>query len=128
MSGERRKIADALRDSETARQLMRVALDSQERTIATLRSALQTSVEAGVKSLPDCSVAATEHRKAHRYGRPPILDTNPELRAFVLARIDALTFQQIAAEVSAQFPPAHRVGKSTIQRWWQLNHKSSHRP
>ena len=34
-------------------------------------------------------------RAAHRHGPPSRIETDPELRAFVLARIDRLTFDQV---------------------------------
>ena len=36
-----------------------------------------------------------EHRRAHRSGRPGKIEGDPELEAFILARIDTLTFAQI---------------------------------
>ena len=60
-----------------------------------------------------------EHRRAHRPGNPSRLDTDPELNAFVLARIDTHTFPQLEEEIAAHFPPERRIGKSAIHRWWQ---------
>ncbi len=46
-----------------------------------------------------------QHRRAHRPGRPAKIDGDPELQAFIRARIDTLTFARIASEVRATFPP-----------------------
>ena len=60
-----------------------------------------------------------EHRRNHRSGRPGKIDADPELRAFILARIDTLTFAEIVTEVAANFPPDRRVSHSSLHRWWQ---------
>lgn len=64
----------------------------------------------------------TRHRRAHRPGRPARIDNDPALRAFVLARIDHLTFEQLAEEITKAFPPARRIGKSGIHACWQKTH------
>ena len=61
------------------------------------------------------TAAATEHRREHRMGRVPKIDADPELRAFVAARVDRHTFQ----EVADAFPPERRVGCSAIHPWWR---------
>jgi hypothetical protein len=66
-----------------------------------------------------CDVPVTEHRRAHRFGRPAKLDTDPELRAFVRARIERLTFTEIEADVAKAFPEKRRVRKSAIHSWWK---------
>ena len=77
-----------------------------------------------ISGLPICETPITEHRRLHKSGRPAILDNDPELRAFVLARIDRLTFQQITDEIAASFPVERRVKRSSIHRWWQINRQS----
>ena len=58
------------------------------------------------------------HRAAYRVGQPSRLDTDPELNAFVRARIDRLTFKEIAAEIAAHFPPDRRASVSGLHRWF----------
>lgn len=54
-------------------------------------------------------------------GRPAKIEADAELKAFVAARLDTLTFDQIAIEVAAHFTlPAAR--RSSIHRWW-LKHR-----
>jgi len=77
--------------------------------------------DARIAAQPAASAPPTDHRRAHRPGRPAKLDTDAELRAFVLARIDRLTFEEIAAEIALQFPLKRRVGRSTIHHWWRKN-------
>lgn len=66
----------------------------------------------------DCATPVTEHRKNHRPGRPSKIDSDPELAAFICARIDRLTFFEIADEVTRHFPEERRVKKSAIYAWW----------
>ncbi len=67
------------------------------------------------------TAAATEHRREHRMGRVSKIDADPELRAFVAARVDHHTFVEMADAVAAAFPPERRIGKSAIHAWWQRN-------
>jgi hypothetical protein len=46
---------------------------------------------------------------------------DPELQAFIRARITRLTFAEIAQDVTRAFPPTRRVGKSAIHAWWTKN-------
>lgn len=110
-------------------QLTRI--DTALAEIAVLRGTL-TRLEASLKplrndhllqhslsQLPRCDVPSTDHRREHRPGIPGTIDSHPELQAFVLARLDRLTFKQIADEIAGHFPPALRVHQSTIHRWAQ---------
>lgn len=87
-----------------------------EATVATagLVKALSTGVQTTIKD--DVNAA---HRRAHRMGRPAKIAADSELQAFVTARFDTLTFEQIAKEVADNFPPERRVSLSAIHRWWQ---------
>ena len=66
---------------------------------------------------------AAEYRHAYRPGRLLQIDTDPEHRAFILARIDRLTFEQLEAEIAAHFPENRRVKRSIINDWWHRNGK-----
>lgn len=57
-------------------------------------------------------------RRAHRSGVPSKIDTDPELRAFIIARIATMKFTEIEAEVRANFPPDRHTSKSALSRWW----------
>ncbi|TDX30191.1 hypothetical protein [Rhodovulum visakhapatnamense] len=78
-------------------------------------SAHSKGVQIGFQDLPEPS----DHRRNHRPGRPSKIETDPELRAFIEARIDRMTFDDIASEVSRTFPEGRRVAKSAIHAWWQ---------
>ena len=71
-------------------------------------SALQTRAE-----------VLAAHRRAHRPGIPAKIDSDPELRAFIVARLDTRTFTQICDEAAAHFPPDRRTSLSALSRWWQ---------
>lgn len=45
------------------------------------------------------------------------IEMDSELRAFVDARIDRLTLQQIASDIADAFPPDRHVSVSTLNRW-----------
>jgi len=90
----------------------------QKGVLTTLQTSIKQRDKARLKALPVCDVPATQHRRDHRFGRPAKLDTDTELRAFVLARIDRLTYVEIADAIVAHFPPNRRVSKSSIHSWW----------
>lgn len=91
-----------------------------QRALERLREA---SVQNEVSHLPPCDAPPSEHRRLHRPGNRPKLDADPVLQAFVLARLDRLTFKSIAAEVAEYFPPARRVGRSAIHEWSRRRHR-----
>ncbi|MCJ1903361.1 MULTISPECIES: hypothetical protein [Paracoccus] len=68
-------------------------------------------------STPD--EALLQHVAAHRPDRPGKIALDPELRAFVEARLSHMTFAEIEAAVAAHFPPDRRTSLSAIHRWWQ---------
>ena len=95
------------------------------RTIKTLGTALNQAIK-GVLNLPSTTAFTTEHRRAHRSGVPSRIASDPELEAFVRARIERLTFAQIVAEVAASFAPERRISMSTLSRWWKGKRAAEH--
>lgn len=121
-------MASVIRDQlSLALDELRASHAAQGRAISALGTALEACLQQGLNALPEPTAPACAHRRAHRPGKPPKIAGDPELQAFIMARIDRLTFTQIAAEVATHFPPARRVGKSAIQDWWQRHHKSTSR-
>lgn len=55
----------------------------------------------------------------HRPGTRCKIDRDPELEAFVRARLDRMTLVAIVAEIARCFPPDRRVSESSMQRWWK---------
>ncbi len=78
---------------------------------------LQQALEGGVKRPVNTDVKAA-HRAAHKRGLPARIEADPELKAFILARIDTLTFDDIVAALKASFPPERHVSRSSLHRWW----------
>ncbi|TDL83898.1 hypothetical protein [Meridianimarinicoccus aquatilis] len=76
-----------------------------------------------IDSLPISEKPISEHRRLHKSGRAAKLDTDPELRSFVLARIDRLTYEELEAEIAGLFPVERRLKKSSIHSWWQRNRR-----
>lgn len=90
-----------------------------EALLATLEAGHETPVEAPLQR----PVQPSQHLREHRPGRPKKLAADPELRAFVEARFNQMTFEQIADEVAQHFPPERRVAKSAIHAWWHAHYK-----
>lgn len=97
---------------------------AQDRAIARLETALQQALQQGLQHLPASEALPTEHRRAHRPGFPRRIDADLELQIFIRARIDRLTFAQIADDIAAHFPPARRVRSTAIHSWWKREKKS----
>ena len=91
--------------------------------VAALCKSLSTAVETPVKAPLDAPKTREEvfaaHRRAHRSGHPGKIESDPELEAFILARIDTLTFGQIVSDVRATFPPDRHCSHSGLGRWWK---------
>ncbi|MBP9952141.1 MAG: hypothetical protein KBF27_10310 [Cypionkella sp.] len=87
--------------------------------ISDLETDVKGGVQGGIKAPPKPADVLAEHRRAHRMGRPAKIAVDSERQAFVAARFDTLTFEQIAREVADNFPPERRVSLSAIHRWWQ---------
>lgn len=98
---------------------LRAAEGAMARCAGLLEQAREMAVKGRVYGLPDTTAPASEHRRQHRPGRPPKIDSDPELQAFIAARVDRLTFHQIADDVAQHFPPARQVRKSAIYAWWR---------
>ena len=71
------------------------------------------------EGLPATDVEATAHRRKHRRGRLPKIDADPELRRFVLERMDKMTFAELERQIEDAFPEDRRVRRSAIHAWWQ---------
>lgn len=121
MQDPRDLLRDAGAELRTARALGAEAQAAMTRAGAALDAALASLASRAPSDLPPDAFPATEHRRAHRPGRVPKLDADPELRAFVLARIDRMTYDEIARSVAVEYPVQRRVSRSTIHEWWRKN-------
>jgi hypothetical protein len=105
---------------------LRRAARALDRAAAALDAASKPPSNAPVKPRstapskpPVAPITEAEHRRQHRPGRPARLDADAELRAFVLDRIETMTFDALAGDIAAAFPEDRRVGASTLHRFWQ---------
>ena len=89
------------------------------RASTAVETALHAHDTAGLAALPEAVGPINPHRAAHRAGTPAKIDNDAELQAFIRARLDRMTFVQIAAAVAEHFPPERRVGKSAIHAWFR---------
>lgn len=110
---DRDAISKVRRELETAAGAVGILAPAIERAL----NGLGTGIEGP-------SEKARNHRADHRRGRLSLIDSDPALNAFVRARIDAMTFAEIEADIAAHFPPGRRVSLSSIHRWWQRTGKS----
>ena len=109
----------ALAEARAARDQSAALVSGLDRAIAALEQAVEGSVQQAVQALPEPTAPHCPHRAAHRPGRARLIDNDPELRAFITARIDRLTFYQLADAVAAHFPPERHVKKTAIHAWWK---------
>ena len=106
---------------------LRASHAAQGRAITAIEAAVRADLQRGLDALPEATAPATEHRREHRSGHAPKIDTDPELRTFIAARIERMTFDQIATEIAEHFPPDRRVRRSAIHAWWRKQQKRSSR-
>lgn len=119
----RQELQIAEREIATSLDMIEVVKAANKRALTAVQTAINGNLKQGLDALPVSEVAITSHRKQHRAGRPAKIDTDPELQAFIRARIDRLTYQELAQDIAAYFPPNRRVSRSSIQRWWQRQTK-----
>lgn len=104
-----RRVAEASRAAEEAAAALIAELEPGEK--APLAGPFNPP------STPPMDLAT--HRSRHKMGVPSKIEADPDLRAFIVARIHRLTFPEIAAQVAEAFPPERRVATSSVHRWWQ---------
>lgn len=91
--------------------------------IADLKGHIQRALKRGVEPVihqPFTTASPVcDYRRAHRPGRQSRIESDTELRAFIDARIDRMTFIELEDAIANAFPPTRQVKKSAIHRWWQ---------
>ncbi|WP_323005438.1 hypothetical protein [Pseudorhodobacter sp.] len=80
---------------------------------------LLMTLEGTVEGALNSPLIADQHRDMHRRGTPSRLNTDPELQAFVLARIEHKTYKEVVSDVAKSFPPERQISISSLQRWWR---------
>jgi hypothetical protein len=76
---------------------------------------------------PGMAAGPAPMRQERRAGVAPRIDGDPELGAFIRARIDHMSFARLGQAVAGAFPPERRVHSATIHRWWQRQTKRDKR-
>lgn len=90
------------------------------RTIRTLETALNQAIKGASNDLSNTSLPI--NRRTEIRSR---IEADPELRAFILARIATLTFDQVLAEIRAHFGLERCMSRSSLHRWWHRHGKQS---
>jgi hypothetical protein len=116
----------AARKLAEAEHLLQAVADAQGQASTCLQRVFKEAVKGGLNALQSEAYPVTEHRRQHRVGRPAKIDCDPELQAFILARLDRMTFIQIADDVAKHFPPERRVAKTAINDWWHRSKPRRH--
>lgn len=93
------------------------------RTIRTLEAALK-----GALNEPSNRASQVREAAGRRAEIRSRIEADYELRTFILARIQTLTFDQVLAEVAAHFPPDRRPSRSALHRWWHRYGKTAAHP
>jgi hypothetical protein len=120
MTAESRKPEppELLIEARQTATLLAAATAQQARVIARLEGLVEAPAEGAFNAPSPPPVPRAEHRRNHRCGTPSRVTADPELETFVRARIDTLTFQQLADAVAEAFPPDRRASRSCLHRWW----------
>ena len=108
-----------------AQDAKRLAIDALADLDRVKRAVEQLSADhlSPVKPAQKAEMPGSDHLRQHRMGVPSRLDTDAELRAFILRHIRQMTFPKLAEAVAQSFPPERRVSQSAIHRWWQREGK-----
>ena len=102
---------------DTARQIGDLQA-ANARTIRTLETALNQAIK-GPLNAPSTPASPGQRRTEIRSR----IEADAELRAFILARIGDLTFDQVRAEITATLGPARCPSRSSLHRWWHRHGK-----
>ena len=97
--------------------------DANARTIRTLEAAFNQAIKG-----PSNDNSKQVHPVTRRTEVRSRIEADPELRAFILARIGDLTFDQVRAEITANFGPARCPSRSSLHRWWHRRGKHIGQP
>ncbi|MDT8857170.1 hypothetical protein RNZ50_19465 [Paracoccaceae bacterium Fryx2] len=122
-SANRALISDALTEARRNRDLLALATASAANALTALEAILHGSF---IPPAEPVSPTA-EHRRLHKPGTPSRITADPEIEAFVRARLDRMTFDQIVSAVSEHFTPDRHISRSGLHRWWHRDGKPSDR-
>lgn len=106
------------RDTRAAIDRLAASLHAAQTAMDALQDAFSEPDKTSLNASLNGATSAEEHLRQHRTGRPAKIDCDPELRDFILARIDTTTYTHLAQAVAEQFAPDRRVGRTAINDWW----------
>ena len=118
---EPRMIRTAIDQARQASVQIGMLQEANARTIRTLETAFNQAIKGPSNDLSTMPQGVAEHRREHRSGVPSRIASDPELEAFIRARMGHMTFAQVLAEVAAHFPPSRQTSMSALSRWWKSN-------
>ena len=98
--------------------LLAAAMDQNHRLIATLGSTVECPSNVALNSASTRPDAFADHRRNHRGGTLSRITCDPEIEAFIRARLDTTTLVAIVAQIAAAFPPERHISLSSLSRWW----------
>lgn len=109
------RLSDASRHLTAALSCVSAAMSALHQ--APFEAPLKTPLK-GHNAPHEDSLSLAAWRAAHRRGRPSRIASDPEVEAFVLDRIEVMTYAEIVAAVAESFPKARHISSSGLQRWW----------
>jgi hypothetical protein len=113
---------DAAARIEAAANALSTALEDPGKAASAAADALAAALDG-----PGMAAGPAPMRQERRAGVTPRIDADPELEAFIRARIDHMSFARLGRAVAEAFPPERRVHPATIHRWWQRQTKRDKR-
>ena len=97
------------------------AIDMLQDVMAAYESTVEHPIQQPLNASQTRAEILAEHRRQHRSGQPSRIASDPELQAFIRARIDTMIFTDIIAAIAAAFPKERRTSLSALSRWWKAN-------
>lgn len=97
--------------------------EANARTIRTLETAFNQAIK-GPSNDPSKQVQPVTRRTEVRSR----IEADPELRAFILACIGDVTFDQVRAQIAAKFGSGRCPSRSSLHRWWHRHGKHIGQP
>jgi len=113
------KLKSVKRHLSRNKKIIKSLVDGNDKCSAAVDEAIERTCGKDFEGLPSSDVETSVHRMKHRRGRLPKIDADPELRKFVLERLDKMTFAELERQIEDAFPEDRRVRRSAIHSWWQ---------
>lgn len=98
---------------------MQAAIEGNDRCTELVQMVIAKTVEGTFEAPSTCDLPPSKHRAERRRGRVLKIDADPELRRFILERMDKMTYAALERAIAAAFPPDQRVKRSAIHTGWQ---------